>query len=231
MAVTNISRNEYEALKTVDLEVLRQRIKQCINEEKSYGLRDHQLDACGFPVITHVGIFERALTEYCQAKSPKKRAETLYSAERAGRNLVDAVSNQKALADQQQQERTLFYVEDQIIPPTRFTNKLSVRINYQWRKTPDDSWTAGSINFTHDVKPQHDFMAPRPARKPSAARKEQERQDSLYREWENLKNLALFSLNEYLRNGGDGSAIPAEFKAKADPRTDQLNNFSAQFFC
>lgn len=230
MAVTNIPRNEWEALKTVDLEALRRRIKQCINEEKSYGLRDHQLDACGFPVITHVGIFERALTEYCQAKSPKKRAETLYTAERAGRNLVDIVSNLKELAEQQQQERTLFYVEDQIIPPTRFTNKLSVRIMYQWRKTPDDSWSVGSINFTHDVKPQHDFMAPRPTRKPSAAREEQERQDSLYREWEHLKDLALSSLSEYLRNGGDGTAIPAEFKAKADPRTHKLNNNSARFY-
>lgn len=225
----NIPRNEQEALKAVDLEALRQRIRQCINEEKSYGLRDLRLDACGFPVSTQLGIFERALTDYCQSKMAKKRAETLNSAERAGRTLVDIISNLKDQVETQQQERTLFYVDDHILPPVRLTSKLSVRISYQWRKTSEDRWTLGSITFTHDVKPEHDFMAPRPARKPSASRVEQERQDALYREWEYLASLALASVSDYFRNGGDGAAIPVEFKAKTDPRTHQLNNFSARF--
>jgi len=225
----NIPRSEQEALKAVDLEALRQRIRQCIDEEIVCGLRDLHLDACGMPVSTQLGIFERALTNYCQAKMAKKREDTLYSAERAGRSLFDVIGNLKEQAETQQQERELFYVEDRIMPPVRLTSKLSVRISYRWRKTPDDNWTYGSITFIHDVKPRHDFLTPRPARKPSAAREEQDHQDDLYREWEYLASLALNSVSEYFRNGRNGASLPTEVKAKADPYTQQLNNFSTNF--
>lgn len=229
MSVLNIPRNEQEALKKVDLEDLRKRIRQCINEEKSYGLRDLRLDVCGFSVITQIGIFERALEQYCQSKMPKKRAETLHTAERAGRALIDIISNLQEQVQTQQRERLLFYVEDQIMPPGRFSNKISVQIRYQWRKAPEDNWNSGSITFSHDVKPQYDFMAQQPTRKLSAAREEQERQDSLYKEWEYLKGMALFSVREYFRNGGDGKMIPDEIKAVVDQYTKQLNNFSTRF--
>ena len=226
MSVLNIPRIEQEALKKVDLEDLRKRIRQCINEEKSYELRDLRLDVCGFSVITQIGIFERALEQYCQSKMPKKRAETLHTAERAGRTLINIISNLQEQVEKQQRERVLFYVEDQIMSPGRFSNKISVQIRYQWRKAPEDNWNSGSITFSHDVKPQYDFMAQQPTRKLSAARAEQERQDSLYKEWEYLKDMGLFSVYEYFRNGGDGKMIPDELKAVVDPYTKQLNNFS-----
>ncbi len=86
------------------------------------------------------------------------------------------------------------------------------------------------IIFSHVVDSQPDSTQPRPDRKPGAAKLEQDRQDNLYREWEHLMRLALCSLRDFFRDGGNGNAIPPTFQAKADPHSRRLNNYSARFW-
>lgn len=71
---------------------------------------------------------------------------------------------------------------------------------------------------------------PPPARKPSAAKQAQERQEDLYREWKLLKDQALFCVRDYFREGRAGANIPKTFRVKYDPYTRGLNNFSAKFW-
>lgn len=75
-----------------------------------------------------------------------------------------------------------------------------------------------------------DYTQPQPTRKPSAAKLEEQRQDTLYSHWDHLRALALHSVREFLKAGGDGLTIPEKFEAKPG-RTDRyLNNFSCNFW-
>jgi len=59
---------------------------------------------------------------------------------------------------------------------------------------------------------------------------QQKRQDQLFSEWEHLKRLALQSVQQYLKDGGDGAAIPETFQVVTDQHNGVLNNFSARFW-
>lgn len=61
-------------------------------------------------------------------------------------------------------------------------------------------------------------------------RQAQERQGALYREWEHLKSLALYSVRDFFRDGGNGAEIPKIFQATPDAYMRGLNNFSAKFW-
>jgi hypothetical protein len=136
----------------------------------------------------------------------------------------------KQRLETEQKEAQLFIVDDQIMPPHRFSKHLSVRVSYRWRRTVDDEWTFGSITFVHDVDLRPDYATPIPKRKPSAAKREQDQQDRLYQTWEHLMRGALYSVRDYFREGGDGDKIPDTFQATVDSHSRGLNNYSTQFW-
>ncbi|MDQ1119036.1 hypothetical protein QE383_001344 [Pseudoxanthomonas winnipegensis] len=145
-------------------------------------------------------------------------------------DLVHAVQQMKERMAMEEEEEQRFYVDDSITPPNRFGERLSARVGYQWRPSIAAPWLCGDITIFHDVDMRPDYTLPPPKRKPSAARQAQERQDALYREWEHLKSLALYSVRDFFKDGGNGADIPKVFQAKPDTYTRGLNNFSAKFW-
>ncbi|MBN9408141.1 hypothetical protein [Variovorax sp.] len=229
MGDLNVPQREAEALKAIDTDMLRDLIDQCIREGQSSAVRTLRLDACGPYVASRLRQFESELSALQKAKSAKKRAEAEYDVRRAGGNLTDAVHQMKDRVATEERERQLFYVDDHVIPPSTFSGRLTVRISYQWRASVADSWTFGSIVFSHHVVSHPHYLQPVPARKPSAAKLERDRQEDLYRQWDYLKALGLQSIRDHFRQGGCAAGIPQTFQAKVDSHTQGLNNFSAQF--
>jgi hypothetical protein len=129
----------------------------------------------------------------------------------------------------EQKEGQLFFVDDQISPPYRFSKHLIVKVSYRWRRTVDDEWTFGSIAFVHDVDLRSDYTIPAPKLKPSAAKQEQDLQKSLYQTWEHLMRNALYSVRDYFREDRDGDKIPDIFQVTVDSHRG-LNNYSTQFW-
>lgn len=230
MSDINIPCNERNALKAVDTDKLDKLIKQCLSEERPDALRSIQLECCGEYVASQLRSYEITLGAHCKAKTERKRAETAYSAHRAGGNLANAVRQMKSRLEMEEKEELLFYIEDQIMHPYQFSERITVTVSYRWRRTIEDKWVYGNITFSHDADLRPDYSMPLPSREPSAAKQKQDRQGKLYREWEHLKRLGLQSVNEYFRNGADGALIPELFQAKIDPYTRGLNNFSANFW-
>ena len=229
MGDLNVPRAEAEALKALDTDVLSDLIDQCIRDERPSAVRALRLDSCGPYVASRLRAFEGALAAHQKAKSTKKRAETEYDLRSAGSDLMHAVHQMKHRVATEEQESQLFYVDDHVMAPTRFSEQLTVRISYRWRASVADPWVYGSIAFSHTVVPRPVYMLPTSARKPSAAKIERDRQAHLYGQWEYLKGLGLQSVRDHFRRGGSGAAIPQTVQAKADSHTQGLNNFSAQF--
>jgi|GEM_PF-438103 len=230
MAEINIPPKEREALKAIDTEVLRKLVGQSMDEKHSSSLRVLRLESCGLYVASSVSAFERALKEYGAAKAARKVADMEYRARRAGGDLVAAVQQMKHRVETEEKEGQFFYVEDQIMPPYRFSEHLAVRVSYRWRAAIGDQWEHGSITFTYSVDSRPDYSKAPPKRKPSASQLEQERQDALYGEWEQLTQSALQSVRDFFREGGNASAIPEKFRAVTDSYSRRLNNLSTQFW-
>lgn len=224
----NIPREERDALRSIDADVLGKRIRQCLDEKRLSSLRGLGLESCGLYVASSLREYEGALAKYGAAA--KKLAEMETWARRAGDDLARAVQKMKCRAEKEEAEDQLFHVEDCITPPYRSSEHLTVCVSYRWRPTVEDEWILGSITFTHDVDLRPDYTVPAPKRKPSVAQQAQDRRDAQYREWEHLMRLALYSVKEYFQEGGNAAAIPTTFQAKADAYSRRLNNFSARFW-
>lgn len=227
MGVLNISQQEKDALKAVDVQELRQLIDQAIEDER-VSIPYRLLAGCGAHVSTCLRIFGEALVGYSQSKAPRKREETRARARRAGDDLYYAVQNMKHRMETEEQEGLLFVVDDHIYTPLHFSKHLTVNVSYRWRRSASDEWLHGSITFSHTFAERPDYTAPVPKRKPSAAKQEQAQQERLYQEWEHLMRGALYSVRDFLRSGGDGSAIPKKFQVKTD-HLGRLNNHSTDF--
>ena len=224
-----VPRTDAEVLKAIDTDVLRNLVDQCIREERPSAVRTLRLDGCGPYVSSRLRAFEDAIAAHQKAKSAKKRSTTEYDLRSAGSDLTHAVHQMKHRVATEAQESQLFYVDDNVMVPSRFSEQLTVRISYQWRASASDPWSYGSIVFSHTDQPRSEYLLPTAARKPSAAQKERNRQDHLYGQWEYLKGLGLQSVRDHFRRGGSGAAIPQTLQAKTDPHSQRLNNFSAQF--
>ncbi len=226
----NLTDREKAAISNIDEHELESLIDQALQNEHAAGL--HQLFPldCGSYLATEFHKFERSLRELAESKSAKKRDQKRSEAVRAGRNLSFALSQMKARVETEVKDGQLFYVDDQIYWPHHFSKELRVCVSYKWRRTVEDPWTHGRIEFHHQHNPRPDYTSQRPKRKPSVAKQQQELQDTLSREWEHLKDLALFSVRDFFRAGGNGSEIPASFQAVVGPGTSTLNNFSAKFW-
>lgn len=230
MVQINMTRDEKEAVNEIDRSQLQKLIAQCIYEERTGGIHGIGLSRCGEYVAATLRDFERALGDYCKAKSSQKREETRTTVLRAGSNLVHAVQTMKDRAATEQQDGQFYYVEDQIPSPISLHEQLTVRINYKWRRSVEDNWTRSSIIFSHTVVSRPDYSQPAPMRKPSAEKVRQEREARLYREWEHLRDLALCSVRDFFKGGGDGDSIPAAYSAQPDTYSGGLNNYSTDFW-
>ncbi len=230
MGEINIPRDQQVAIAAIDASELDRLIEQAIREERSGDLHRLPLGNCGSYIATKLHSFHRALAKHREAKAPRKRAETGDALRRAGRDLSFAVGTMKQRMETEQKEGQLFSIDDQIIPPHRFSKHLSVRVSYRWRRTVDDEWSFGHITFVHDVDLRPDYTSPVPKRKPSAAKQEQDLQDRLCQTWEHLMRGALYSLRDYFRDGGDGDRIPETFQATVDSHSRGLNNYSTHFW-
>ena len=230
MGGINIPRSEQDALGSIDSEVLRVLVEQCLRDERPSALRELRLDGCGIFVSTKRHAFERALDAYGKAKADKKRAETLRDARSAGNTLLNAVQQMQHRMAIEAEEGERSYIDDLISPPYAFSTPLSVRVSYRWRPSPAAPWVHGDITFLYDVDLRPDYTRLPTARKPSATRQTQERQEALHHEWEHLKDQAFFSVRDYFRGGGKGTEIPKTSQVKPNPYTRGLNNFSAKFW-
>lgn len=227
----NIPLEVQAALRAVDFQKLGREIEECVDARRTTSaLRAYRLDSCGLFVAARLRTFELALTEYAGAKAAKKLADTESRARRAGSDLANAVGQMLGRVETEEKERHLFSVEDRVMPPSHFSERLEVRINYQWRRSIEAGWTRGSITFSHVYDPRPDYSIAPAKKRPSGSQLARDQQDALWREWELLRDGALLSLVEYLREGRDGSAIPRTFKARVDPYNRRLNNFSCRFW-
>ncbi len=230
MGEINIPRDQQTAITAIDARELDRLIDQAIREERSGELHRLPLAACGSHIGTKLHSFDRALAKHREAKAPRKRAETGDALRRAGHDLSFAVGAMKQRLETEQKDAQFFIVDDQIVPPYRFTTQMSVRVSYRWRRTIEDEWQWGSITFVHHHDPRPNYAVPVSTRKPSAAKQEQELQNRLYQTWEHLMRGALYSVRDYFRDGGDGAKIPETFQVTVDSYSRDLNNYSTQFW-
>ncbi|MBN9586101.1 MAG: hypothetical protein BGN84_02890 [Afipia sp. 62-7] len=230
MGEINIPRDQQIVIAAIDDSELDRLIDQAVGEERSGELHRLALTNCGSYIATKLHAFDRALTRHREAKATRKRAETEEALRRAGYDLSFAVGVMKKRVEAELKEAQLFFVDDQIMPPHRFSKHLSVRVSYRWRRTVDDEWTFGNITFVHDVEPSPDYTTRTAKRKPSAAKREQDVQNRLSQTWEHLMRGALYSVRDYFREGGDGDKIPDTFQATVDSYSRGLNNYSTQFW-
>lgn len=230
MSEIYISEHEKAALNAIDEQVLRQRIDHAISERSSRVLDDLPLLNCGQHVSECLRRFVQALTEYAKAKSSQKRTETEDRAQDNGRRLIFAVQDMQSYLEKQETELQLVRIDEPISRPAHFNEQINVRISYRWRRIVEDQWTRGSIVFTHKVDMRPNRYIPAPKKPLSAAKQEDARQEQLYGHWKHFKWMAINSVREYLRSGGDGIAIPDTFQAKLDAHSGLLNNFSCNFW-
>ncbi|MFY0750958.1 hypothetical protein [Pseudomonas sp. NFX5] len=112
MGEINISRDEQDALRAVDTDVLDKLIEQGVYEERPGALHSLRLESCGLYVASQLRVFEPALAGHCKAKAEKKRAETEDSVRRAGSDLAHAVRQMKHRVETEEKEGQLFHVYD-----------------------------------------------------------------------------------------------------------------------
>lgn len=229
MGEINMPGEQQEALAAIDIQDIDRLVEAAIRAERSEELRRALLGS-GPHIDMRLRSFENALAAHCKAKAARKRTETASALRHAGYDLSSAVRAMKQRMATEQRDSELFFVEDSILPPYRFSKRLTVRVSYRWRQTSDDPWRHGNVTFSHDVDLQHDYTGPTPKRKPSAAQQERDLQDSLAQTWEHLMRGALYSVRDYLKAGGDGDAIPDSFQTTVDAHSRALNNYSTQFW-
>ncbi|HEJ2342717.1 TPA: hypothetical protein ACWLUJ_006183 [Pseudomonas aeruginosa] len=230
MVEINIPREVREALKSLDTAALSKQIDEIVERGVPGYLHLLGLSGCGHVVAARLHTFEMALSEHSTSRSDKKRSETGYRVSSAARDLRDAVQHMKDRVAKEEQEGEFFQVADPLGQPFALSEKMTVSVQFQWRKTTDDDWTSGSIAFNHVVDMRPDFSQPPPSRKPSANNQAKEREARLYREWERLMTLAHLAVKEYFRKGNDGADIPESFQVRTSPHSRSLNNHSASFW-
>lgn len=224
----NMLDSEKRAIASVDEKQLRDRINTAVDNRDPGGLYGLPLEECGAYVSSKFRELRRAIETYRDAKSAHKLECTAQDVHIAAGKLQAAVSEMKELMAEEERNSQFFRIEDRFPHPHSFTNSLSVRISFRWRKAVDADWNFGSIEYRYDYVERVDYSAPQPARKPSAHQVEEKRQAKLREVWENMRERGLLSVRDYFKAGGDGSKIPESFTVK--PGDGYLNNFSADFW-
>jgi hypothetical protein len=219
----------WDALKAIDPDLLKELIDKCMDEKRTSSLRALRLDTCGPFVSTKLREFDQALVEYDKAKSAKKCAEMRDHARRAGSALANAVERAQYQVATEEADDQLFFVDDNISPPSRFGEDLTVYVSFRWRRAIEDKWEHGSITFSHRFQEQPDYTRPAPKRKPTASELAHKRQEKLFDQWSYLMRSGLQSVKEFFKQGGEPTGVPETFQARADD-SGHLNNFSTSFW-
>ena len=229
MSEINLSRNVRDALKAIDTDVLDELVGQNVFEQKFESFHRLGLARCGSYVALELRTLEQALIARDKARTSIKSVEIEDRIRTAGSSLASAVHQMKHRVETEEREEKLFYIDDQIFAPYHYSENLQVQVNFRWRSAIEDEWTYGSTTASHVMVLQPSYSFPTSKRKPGPAKRQQDRQDKLRREWEHLKKMVLHSVKDYFRAGGNGAAIPVTFKVTTDYRGD-LNNRSAEFW-
>lgn len=229
MGEINLPREQMEALGAIDTAEVDRLLDRAMRDERTSELRQALL-RCGEYVGRELRSFEKALDAHRSARAAHKREVTSRDLYKAKFDLSAAVWAMKRRVEEDRKDAELFVVEDAIRPPHWLSRNLSVCVNYRWRSRPEDDWTYGSIEFSHDHDPRPDFTFPLPSRKPTEAQRKKAFQNELYQTWEDLMRQGLYAVRDYFKAGGDGAAIPKTFKATPDAYSRRLNNFSTRFW-
>ncbi|WP_417417640.1 hypothetical protein [Hoeflea sp.] len=210
---------EKQAIAAIDNAELDRFVDEAITYEQRGRLNNLPLHDCGEYVSGKLRSFDRALTQFWKAKSAKKREETLYAAQKVGRDLTFAVGEMKQRLEVEEREGQLFHVFDPSMP---LTENMRVRVSYRWRSSVEDDWNSGSILFKYKIRPRsppHTLRHPKPKLKPSARKLAEDRGNELRREWEHLEQLAHWSVRDYFRAGHDGAASPTSSRSRSGIET------------
>lgn len=229
MNIINYTPRQKEALNSINGSELDKLIDKAIREENPRLLAHLPLEECGELVAGKLRYFVADLEQCSRAKSFAKQEEARDRIKREGIRLSYAFGDAKGQMLQQEKEGDLFHVSDNIPYPSRFTKSLDVSVFYKWRRDIHDEWIYGSIHFSHEHEEAPDYTSRR-SRKKLSAKAARDLEDDLGREWEHLRNCALYSVRDYFKKGGDGNQIPETFKAKLDPYSRTLNNTCADFW-
>lgn len=230
MTYINLPSDQKREISEVDPNILQMLVDKCLAENGEGPIHDIELNRCGPYVTSKLRAFQKAISEYAKSKASSKRERTHVEAMRAGSDLVHAVYQMKERVETEQKDRELFYIDDQIRPPFHLSERLSVSIAFHWRPSLTADWKYGRTTFVYNFSPRPDYTQLPPRRKPSAAKSARDLQDNLYREWEHLKMLALCSLRDFFRQGGDGDTVPKAFTVRSNPYGGGLNNSSCNFW-
>lgn len=230
MSSLYLSQREMTAIKAIDTCEVERRVSQALDEGRPTALCGLHLSSAGLHIATHLHRYEQDLASYSKAKAASKRSQTRSRAWSSGHDLVYAVRDMKRQVEEQEKEVQLFQINDQITPPFRFSDRVEVQVGYKWRATADTAWTFGAITFFQNVDMRPDYTRSQPPRKLSAAKLEEQRQKTLFGHWDHLRMLALHSVHEFFKAGGDGSTIPEKFEVKPGGTDRHLNNFSCDFW-
>lgn len=87
MGELNLEESEKRAIRVIDAAELSRLIDQAIAEGRTSALRGLPINDCGPYLGSKLYELERVLSEFTRAKSAKKREETRYLVDRAGRDL------------------------------------------------------------------------------------------------------------------------------------------------
>jgi hypothetical protein len=234
MGELNLDAREKQAIRAIDDEELAKLVAKAIEQQQMGDLHRLPLSSCGPYVSNELRYFQKYLAAYSAAKSPAKRASTHRDVQKAGDDLVYAFRGMQHRLEEEERDALLFSVDDHIWEPRHFTRDLDVTIHYQWRPAINADWVRGSITFTHHHDPKPVYMAPylqhTPKRKPSKAKQEWALQEELFRAWEHFRNIALYTMRDYLRDNRETINVPETFKAKPDTHSGRINNHSCNFW-
>jgi len=230
MSYINLPLDQQREISAIDVRALEAAVDRCERDEQITPIYPLGLSGCGELIASEYRAFERALSAHGKAKANAKRERTRADVLRAGSNLVHAVEQMQERVRTEQEQAQLFVVDDQIMAPSRFSNRLTVTVCYRWRPSSDAQWAHGRTAFSHDFTPLPDYTQTLSRRKPSAAKAASDLQEKLYREWEHLKMQALCAVRDFLRDGGDGSDIPDSFAVRVSQYGGGLSNFSCRFW-
>ncbi len=220
----NLSDEQKESIEAIDSDVLQNAVDKARETRSPAPLNSLQLHRLGSYVRSTENKFHQALKNLSKAKSTAKISSTEQVAISAGWDLVSAVEQMKQRVIQEKSDGERFYVDDHIHAPFTFLPNMSVSVSYRWRPSEGDGWTSGHIIFNHHhtSQPRYETLSDR--RKLSERQRERELQEK----WDHLRDLALHSVRDFFRDGGDGADIPEIFDAVTD--NGSLNNFSLNFW-
>lgn len=223
----NLSAGERDAIEDMDVDALRIAIAEAQNARSLTEVTRLKLYRLGAHVQEAERRFDLALANLRKAKAAAKIASTEQAALRAGWDLASAVDQMKRRARLERRDGERFYVDDHIHAPFTYRPEMTVSVAYRWRATENDDWSYGRIIFRHHYVAQPQLGAFADRRKLTARQREKELSETLQREWHHMRDLALFSVRDFFRDGGNGADIPETFDAVTD--RGSLNNFSLNF--